>query len=227
MSNDPVPPPEAPAQPDANPAQAALTALLAAHGLPVEDYNGWLLPHGQPPGLSARWTPASNGHALIGVLSVVLRMADRREIVENFAGLGEGEAGLRDALASFAEGGLHAMLAAIWNLRGEALPEPERWTVKGQTYEVFSGPWQLRNNAPLPGDIEAHLRAWIEHEPLDQALHWFRFFVSQHEGSLGIEALKDNALWEPGKHLAELDWASSDAFYSARRFMLLRRVDEV
>ena len=101
--------------PDAvNPAQQALTKLLAAHGLTGEDYNGWLLPHGQPPGINAHWVPGSHGHKLIGMLSVALRMADRREVVENFAGLGEGQDGLHDALSSFAQGDLHAMLGAVW-----------------------------------------------------------------------------------------------------------------
>ena len=210
-------------RPDA--AQDGLVRLFAAHGLAGEDYNGWLLPNGQPPGIAAKWAPASHGHALIGTLSVAVRMADRREIVENFAGLGEGEAGLRDALASFEQGDLHAMLAAIWRREGPELPAPQRWTIRGQTYEVFAGPWQLRNQPGLPAELDAHLRAWIEHTPLDQDLHWFRFFVSQFQGRLSIESLKDNAHWEPGKHLAELDWPTSDAFYSARQFLMLRRVD--
>ena len=211
--------------PDAiKPAQQALTQLLAAHGLTGEDYNGWLLPHGQPPGINAHWEPGSHGHKLIGMLSVALRMADRREIVENFAGLGEGQDGLHDALSSFAQGDLHAMLGAVWGLSGPDVPEPLRWTIKGQAYDVFAGPWQLRNDAQLPDEIDAHLRAWIENEPLDQELHWYRFFISQFQGKLGIETLKDNELWAPGQKLAELDWALSDAFYSARHFLMLRRV---
>jgi hypothetical protein len=209
---------------DANPAQAALTELLAAHGLSGEDYKGWLLPHGQPPGIHAHWAPGSHGHQLIGMLSVALRMADRREVIENFAGLGEGLNGLHDALASFAQGDLHAMLGAVWGLRGPDIPEPLRWTIQGQAYDVFAGPWQLRNDAPLPDEIDAHLRAWIELEPLDQELHWYRFFVSQFQGKLGIETLKDNELWTPGQHLAELDWPQTEAFYSARNILMLRRV---
>ena len=229
MSTEPESPADA-AQSDAtpsdapNPAQEALTQLLAAHGLPGEDYNGWLLPHGQPPGINAHWEAGSHGHKLIGMLSVALRMADRREVIENFAGLGEGLDGMHDALASFAQGDLPAMLGAVWGLRAPGAPEPLRWFIKDQAYDVFAGPWQLRNDAPLPEEIDAHLRAWIENEPLDQELHWYRFFISQFQGKLTLEALKDNEPWEPGKHLAELDWPQADAFYSARHFLMLRRV---
>ena len=218
---------EAPAEP-ITPAQAALTQLFAAHGLPGEDYNGWLLPHRQPPGVMANWAASSHGNGLIGTLSVVVRMTDRREIVENFAGIGEGEAGMQDGFSSFADGDLHVLLAGLWNLPGDAANPsvPKVWTCQGgRSYQAFVGPWLLRNDAPLPEGLDAQIQACIEAEPLDQDLHWFRVFVSQFDGRIALETLKDNELWEAGKTLSELPWAQREAFYSARQFLLLQRMD--
>lgn len=209
-----------------SPAQAALTQLFAAHGMPGDDYNGWLLPNRQPPGVMANWVASSHGHGLIGTLSVVVRMTDRREIIENFAGLGEGDAGMHDAFKSFADGDLHVLLAGLWHLRGHADAAPKQWICQGgHTYQAFVGPWLLRNDAPLPEGLDAQIQACIEAEPLDQDLHWFRVFVSQFDGRIALETLKDNELWEAGKTLSELPWAQREAFYSARQFLLLQRMD--
>lgn len=206
--------------------QDSLRQLLAEHGLAGTDYNGWLLPNNQPPGLQAVWTPSSRHPELMGTLAVTIRMLDRREITESFAGLGPGDAALRDALASFAHGSLPVLKAAIWNLPSAEQAEPATWNVGGHLYDAFIGPWQLRNQASLPAGIDTLVRAKIENEPLTQDLHWFRLFISQAGGRLGLESLQDNALWENGQAVAELKWQERQDFYSARQFLVLRRVKD-
>ena len=69
----------------------------------------------------------------------------------------------------------------------------------------------------------ALLEAAIRSEPLAHDLHWFRLYVGQLNGELTFEALKDNAPWHAGADaLAQMGWASSDGFYSARLFIALR-----
>lgn len=213
----------APGAEPGDPAKEALALCFAAHGLPCEECNGWLLPGGQAPGVLADWRGAYPSHPLVGSLAVVVRLPDRREIIENFMGLGEGLQGMYDAFGNFAVSDLHVMLSALWTARDEDAVPAEAWQVQGRHWQAYPGPWHLRNDAPLPEGITERLRALIEAEALDKDLHWFRFFVGQRNGDFTIEALKDNEKWPSAEALLrDQDWPLRDGYYGARLFLILK-----
>ena len=201
-----------------------LAQLLEAHGAPCQQYNGWLFPLGEAPGVLADWRDQSHGNSLVGSLAIVVQLLDRRQIVENFAGVGRGLEGIQDAFASFAICDLHVMLPALWNLPVPDFEEREYWHAEDSKIEVFAGPWHLRNGFEVPDDLWMKIRAAIERESLDKDLHWFRFFVGQLDGELTLEALKDSMEWPTGKTLLSAQqWPHRKGFSSARLFLIVRR----
>ena len=209
---------------ETSPALAVLEQLFTAHEVPCQRYNGWLLPRGNAPGVLADWRNESHGHQLIGSLAVVVQLLDKRQIIENFAGIGRELEGIQDALATFATCDLHVMLAALWDLPPVDTKMPELWNGRGAKLEAFVGPWFVRHDWEVPVDLPGHLQTAIENEPLDQDLHWFRFFVGQVNGDMTVEALKDNVNWPTGAALLKAQpWQQREGFCSARLFLIVRR----
>ena len=88
-----------------------LAALFEAHGVEFVVHEGWVAPGGRLPAIRATWYPRGK----TGRLDVdVLLEDDNRHFQEAFAGVGEGEAGLRDAWENFCRNSFHVLLSALW-----------------------------------------------------------------------------------------------------------------
>ncbi|WP_053844488.1 DUF6348 family protein [Paracidovorax avenae] len=198
-----------------------LVDLFAAHGLQGPVHRGWLLPGERLPCVTAVWTRRDSR---MGILSIHLHFLEGPDLVEAFTGLGETDGeGIRNGFAAFIEGGLHAVLGAIWERPG-LHPRPQQWRIGKQDCEVFAGPWQARGGRLHACGLDAAIRAAIEVQPLESDLHWFRFFVAHFNGQTTLEALKDNQPWPEGLSvLQSRKWEFPQGYGSLRRFMAVRQ----
>jgi len=87
-----------------------LCQLFQNHGLSCVVHNDWVLPNSELPALRALWYPATS----TGLLDVQALVRDQLIIDECFAGMGEGDDGMYDALTSFTANSFHVLLAALW-----------------------------------------------------------------------------------------------------------------
>jgi hypothetical protein len=148
-------------------------------------------------------------------------------IEECFAGIGEGEVGLRDALANFTVNSFHVLLAALWNQNDETQVTTEDWSIGGRQYTAFIGNFGTRGSegvvADVPADLFAQVESAIKRDSLTGDLHWFRFFFCNVAGQRIVEALKDNETWDTGMRCLEsVQWSDSMGYYSVRLFVVLR-----
>jgi hypothetical protein len=174
----------------------------------------------------ALWHPGE----LSGRLDVQVCVRDGLVIEECFAGLGEGDAALHDALANFTLNSFHVLLSALWKSHDPEQVTTEKWVIGGRRYIVYIGHFGTRSSeggqAHVPHGLLARVEAAIKHEPLSEDIHWFRFFLANVTNEFTFEALKDNEVWEPGKRCLEAAaWERSSKFYSVRLFLVLRAED--
>jgi hypothetical protein len=215
------------AQPDLT-LQAWILELFKRHGLASTVQDGWVLPNGELPALRGTWHPRETH----GRLDMQVLVRDGVLIEESFAGIGVGDIGLADGLQNFAINSFHALLSALWHRHEPEQVASEAWTIAGRQFSAFIGNVGTRCSAgvtpSIPGSLMPVLEAVIRGEPLENDLHWFRFYVGHVNGDFTFEALKDNEPWPAGvSALASCDWTRRDGFYSARLFMVLREaVDE-
>ncbi|MEK8030469.1 DUF6348 family protein [Ideonella sp. DXS29W] len=209
--------------------QAWLNELFKRHGVTSTTQDDWVLPNAELPGVRGVWHP-SEKH---GRLDIQVLVRNGVVIEESFGGIGAGDLGLADGLQNFTINSFHVLLSALWRHHHPDQVEAEAWTVAGRRFIAFIGNVGTRSStdaAPLiPAGMLTLLREAIQSEPLEHNLHWFRFYVGHVKGDFTFEALKDNEPWPKGMRALEAcGWATRDAFYSARMFVVLREeCDEV
>lgn len=203
-----------------------LAALFEAHGVEFVVHEGWVAPGGRLPAIRATWYPRGK----TGRLDVdVLLEDDNRHFQEAFAGVGEGEAGLRDAWENFCRNSFHVLLSALWGRADEDQVTVETWQVGEQRFEAHLGNFCTRGadgKVPaLPEDLFPSIEAQIRALPLDGRIHWFRHFFCAFDNQRTVEALFDNEPWQAGMDsFAGLAWQDSEAYYSARNFLVIKPV---
>ncbi|MFZ4875977.1 DUF6348 family protein [Janthinobacterium sp. Mn2066] len=200
-----------------------LVRLFEGHDIECTTHNDWVLPNSELPALRATWFPGSSN----GRLDVQAFVREGVTIEECFAGIGEDEVGLNDALTNFTVNSFHVLLAALWNQNDKTQVTTEDWGIGGRRYTAFIGNFGTRGSEGVTADIPADLFAQVENviklDSLMGELHWFRFFFCNVAGQRTFEALKDNETWESGIRCLEgIQWADSMGYYSVRLFVVLR-----
>jgi len=200
-----------------------LVRLLEGHDIECTTHNDWVLPNSELPALRATWFPGSSN----GRLDVQAFVREGVTIEECFAGIGEDEVGLNDALTNFTVNSFHVLLAALWNQNDKTQVTTEDWSIGGRRYTAFIGNFGTRGSEGVTADIPTDLFAQVENviklDSLMGDLHWFRFFFCNVAGQRTFEALKDNETWESGIRCLEgVEWADSMGYYSVRLFVVLR-----
>lgn len=220
--------PAQPAKPVLTP-QVWLSELFERHGLvSTRQGDDWVLPRGELPAIRGAWRPRETH----GRLDIQVLVRDGVLIEESFGGMGAGDGGLADGFQNFTINTFHVLLSALWQHHDPAQVETEEWAVAGRRFNAFIGNVGRRSSSdftpPIPTGMLTSLEAAIRNEALDRDLHWFRFYVANVKGEFTFEALKDNEPWPAGERALEAcGWGTTDAFYSARLFLVLREtVDE-
>jgi len=200
-----------------------LQHILAHHGLQTEEYNGWLVANGNFPAIRAQWTPGpSNGR-----LDIHLRLASGATIEEAFAGIGTGQAGMRNGLQNFMQNSLHVLLAGFWQITDPDQVAITNWEISGRTYTAYSGYLVTRATDGVDVEIPQATLDVIDQAILNEKLtsdtHWVRTFFANVNGQFTFESLLDNEPWDNGEAaVRSLPWKACDGYYSARQFILLR-----
>lgn len=197
--------------------------LFESHGIECTTHNDWIVPNSKLPAIRATWFPGPSS----GRLDVQVLVRKGMTIEECFAGIGEGAAGLHDALTNFTVNAFHVLLAALWNRNDETQVTTEDWSIGGTQYTAFIGNFGTRCSegvvADVPTDLLAQVETVIKLNSLMGDLHWFRFFFCNVAGQRTFEALKDNEPWDSGTHCLErVRWVDSMGYYSVRLFVVLR-----
>lgn len=200
-----------------------LSRLFEEHGVSSIIENDWIVPNNELPAIRALWHPGESS----GRLDVQTLVQDQVVIEECFAGVGQGDRALNDALANFAINSFHVLLASLWNQNDPEQVTTEQWNVGNKRYTAFIGNFGTRSSEGvtphIPDELFSQIALAIQHETLTERLHWFRFFVGNLAGNKTIEALRDNQLWEAGiTTLENAAWQSSHGYYSVRLFVVLR-----
>ncbi len=222
------PAPHAPVDPAAARVATYLADLFKGHGIDCGRHDVWVVPNETLPAVRGHWTPGEHS----GRLDIEVRVQPEVTIFECFAGMSTGESrtALDDALCNFVINSFHVMLSALWNQHDPEQVTRETWEIGGTTFTSFIGNIGRRGSVghtepPLPAGLFETLEHAIRSEPLTTQLHWFRFYFGVVKGEPIFEALRDNEPWDAGlEALRSVDWEASDAFYSARLFLMLQPV---
>jgi len=206
--------------------QKYLLRLFERHDVELDaDEDGWLVTDDDFPAIRAEWHEGSAGEP--GRLDVDVVLSEERRIEESFAGIGNGDAGCRDALHTFEQNVFHLLLAACWYVTDDRRMRITSWDIGVRSWDVFIGPFTLRgadeNAVPIPAEALAAIEIALKREVLTPQLHWLRL-VHRHgpAGDVRCEALLDNESWTAGTlALDSVAWPLSERDYSARCFMLL------
>ncbi|MEO8808848.1 MAG: DUF6348 family protein [Rhodanobacter sp.] len=203
--------------------QKQLQHLFERHDVELDaDEDGWLVTDGDFPAIRAEWHEGNADGS--GRLDIDVVLSEERRIEESFAGVGDGDAGCRDALQTFEQNVFHLLLAACWYVTDDRRMFITAWEIGVRTLDVFIGPFSVRgaDAASMPVDALVAIEAALKKEALAPELHWLRLVHSHAEnGESRSEALLDNELWTAGTlALTSVAWPHPGD-YSARRFMLL------
>lgn len=206
--------------------QTWLLRLFERHDVELEpDEDGWLLTDGEYPAISASWHEGVAGAP--GRLDIDVVLDEERRIEESFAGIGEGEIGCHDALATFESNVFHLLLAACWYVTDDRRMRITAWNIGVRTWDVFIGPFTLRGTdageLPVTDQALAAIETALKREALTPRLHWLRLVHHHDRSGVGrCEALLDNEPWAAGTlALGAISWPPAATAYSARCFMLL------
>src|SRR5262249_17877172 len=122
----------------------------------------------------------------------------------------------------------HVIFRALIRNEPDEQIEVERWTIGDAHYDTFIGNLTLRGNPPdsLGSEWFHAFEAVVRDSRLAGDLHWLRLYFGQWKNEPRcVEVLLDNDTWEPvQQRMVSFDWPKSEEFYSARHFMILRRV---
>lgn len=199
-----------------------IAKLFEQHGLDHVVYNEWVILNGQFPGVRATWFPGETS----GILSVETLVREGLIIEECFAGIGQGESGIKDGLINFTTNSFHVLLAALFGKNDPEQVTTENWNINGKSYTAYIGNFGTRASegvtAHIPDGLFDAIETTIRREPLTNDIHWFRLFFCNLANQFSFEALKDNEIWESGLECLEAsDWRRDDGYYSVRLFLVL------
>lgn len=203
--------------------QKYLLRLFERHDVELDaGEDGWLVTDGDFPAIRAQWHEGEAGEP--GRLDVDVVLDEERRIEESFAGIGDGEAGCRDALRTLEQNVFHPLRAACWYVTDDRKMRIAAWDIGVRTWDVFIGPFSVRgaDAASMPAEALLSIEAALKHEALTPELHWLRLVHSHGaEGDSCCEALLDNEPWTAGTlALTAVPWPHGGD-YSARCFLLL------
>lgn len=203
--------------------KSQMADLLTARDIAFDQEGEWLIPYGELPAIRTSWIAGENS----GRLDVEVLLQDNRIIHECFAGLGQKEDGIQDALNSFELNSFPVLLAAFWKIN-----DPEHVTCKemlasGNLYNAFIGGISCRGsveaNASIPEGFVDLIESAIKNETSLPGAHWFRVFFCNVADQQSVEALANNEPWAAGTDaLNKLAWEQSPGYYSVRQFIVLR-----
>lgn len=124
-----------------------LAKLFAQHGVSCIVENEWVLPNAELPALRALWYPEQSS----GRLDVHALLREDVVIEECFAGIGEGEDAIRDALENFRVNSFHVLLATVWGKNDPEQLRTELWEINGKQYTAYIGNFGTRCSAGCGG----------------------------------------------------------------------------
>lgn len=205
-----------------NAIQTDLLRLFERHEVELEVDEEWLVTDGDFPAVRASWQDGLQGAP--GRLDVDVVMSEERHIEESFAGHGQGDAAVRDALNAFERSVLHVLLAACWYVTDDRRIQLQSWDLGVRSWDVFVGPLTFsRDDMAAPEGWLSGLHDALRNESLSGELHWIRLFYRRaDDGSVVAESLLDNQPWPGGDRLlGQLAWPSTEKGYSARCFVAL------
>lgn len=209
--------------------------LFAGHGIRVVKRGDWLVPGGSSgPYLRTVLTPFDAGPNGATVrLDVEIAVSEKYRIVESFAGLGATEAeAASSALDNFCQSSFHVVLGAFYGCSDPDQVVTETWSVSGVNYEAIIGNYTVRsfdgNGTPIPQEVFPTLETLIRALPSTEELYWVRlFYCNQGDGGQVTEILLNNEEWNAAQTaVAALPWERNSWFYSARVFLVLRRLPD-
>ncbi len=166
-----------------------------------------------------------------GQLSIEVFIHSEMIMVESFSGMGENAVErLKNAFASFIHHSSVVFLQAVWNVESKEI-KTEQWDVGTQKYIAYIGHQGILNydrskELEIPARYSEKIKELIVSEPLDKEFHWFNVLYANMNGLDNYaEILKDNIKWIEGeKLLKSLGWVRSNNYYSARQFIVLKKV---
>jgi DNA-binding transcriptional regulator YdaS (Cro superfamily) len=205
--------------------QKYLLRLFERHDIELEpDEDGWLVTDDDFPAIRALWHEGAAGEP--GRLDVDVVLSEERRIEESFVGFGGADTGCRDALRTFEHNAFHLLLAACWYVTDDRRMRITAWDIGVRTWDVFIGPFTVRNayggEAAIPAEVITTIEAALKREALSPELHWLRL-VHLHAagGDKRCEALLDNEPWTAGTlALDSIAWPPAAHDYSARCFIM-------
>lgn len=204
-----------------------LVRLFTAHDIPCTVEDSWVFPNGQLPAIRCIWHPSSSQSA--GRLDVEVLLSNGNTLIENFAGLGEGNHALMDAVQNFVLGSFHVLLASFYGKTDPEQVTTEQWSVEGTKWRVFVGNFSRRashgQDISVPQSAFTAIESAILGTPLSMECHWFRTFYCQIGEQQVFEALINNEPWQQGERaLKRIPWPKIEGYYSVRNFLVLVKV---
>ena len=205
-----------------------LLELFRAHGVEAVSQGDWLvLPNQNMRSSASVVSEKQQPNGMTVQLDVRLEIAPQRTIIESFVGWGETrEKAVANGIENFASNSFHVLLAAFFQPHDEQVVQ-EEWVIGGRTSRVTVGNIGVRGKLPVQGDS---MFAWfkrfeekIKEQQLRPGIHWVRLYYGQMQGKMiTVEVLLDNDVWEGiDSEMAAVEWASGDAFYSVRVFVVI------
>ena len=201
--------------------------LFEQHHIPYTMEQDWLVPYHdftQYPAIRALWFP----YEVNGCLQIEVLHHDSELMIECFAGIGEDNDAITDALQNFCLNSFHVFAVAFWDLPQDNQVTIEQWEIQGVTYQAYLGAMgtRLMSNDEFPTLPENWFDSFsseIQKESNLDTLAWFRLFIGNNQGDLTVEVLRNNDVCEEiQKVMRELDWITLDGYYSIRHFMILK-----
>lgn len=201
---------------------AELKRLMEAHGLECASQSDWVVPNGQLPAIRALWYPGESS----GRLDIQVLVKEGVLIEECFAGIGSGDAGVRDAIQNFMVNSLHVLLAALWGKNDPDQVVTETWQINGKSFSAYIGNFGTRastgGQAYVPHQLFPAIQSTISKQQIGPGLHWIRTFFCSVQGEPMFEALLDNEEWLLGVEcLKSIPWEKASGYYSVRNFLVL------
>ncbi|RZG86376.1 hypothetical protein EXE10_07160 [Acinetobacter sp. WCHAc060033] len=201
--------------------------LFEQHNIPYAMEQDWLVPYQdftQYPAIRALWFP----YTVNGCLQIEVLHHDSELMIECFAGVGEDNDAITDALQIFCLNSFHVFAVAFWDLPQGDQVTIEQWEIQGVTYQAYLGAMgtRLMSNDEFPALPENWFDSFsseIQNESNLDTLAWFRLFIGNNQGDLTVEVLRNNDVCEEmQKVMREFDWITLDGYYSIRHFMILK-----
>ena len=210
-----------------------LALLFAGHGIRVVRQGDWLVPDGSSgPYLRTVLSPFDAGPNGATVrLDVEIALSEKYRIMESFGGLGSTEVeAASNALDNFCQSSFHVVLAAFYGSSDPDQVATETWSLSGVKYQAVIGNYTVRsfdgNGTPIPEEAFPTLATLIGALPSSEELYWVRlFYCNPGDGEAVTEILLNNEEWNAAQAaIAALPWQRTTWFYSARVFLVLRRL---